>query len=103
MVGPNCMGVINTNPEVRLDATFAPEYPNRGNIGFLSQSGALGLSIINSSNIFNLGMSMFVSVGNKTDISGNDLLEYWEDDPDVEVILMYLESLGNPRKFTQIA
>lgn len=103
MVGPNCMGVINTHPDVRLDGTFAPDFPKRGNIGFLSQSGALGVAIISSTKQLNLGMSMFISVGNKADLSGNELLEYWEDDPDVEVILLYLESFGDPRKFTQIA
>ena len=103
MVGPNCMGVINTDPKVRLDGTFAPDFPTRGKIAFLSQSGALGVAIISSTKQYNLGMSMFVSVGNKADVSGNDLLEYWEEDPDVDVILLYLESFGNPTGFTQIA
>ncbi|MFQ5825097.1 MAG: acetate--CoA ligase alpha subunit [bacterium] len=103
MIGPNCMGVINTDPEVRLDATFASTVPLRGNIGFVSQSGALGQTILEHTQALNLGVSMFVSVGNKADVSGNDLLEYWCDDPSVEVILMYLESFGNPRKFIQLA
>lgn len=103
MVGPNCMGVINTEPEVRLNATFAATPPTRGNVGFLSQSGALGEAILADAALGGLGVAMFVSTGNKTDVSGNDLLEYWEDDPSVEVILMYLESFGNPRRFTQIA
>jgi len=103
MVGPNCMGVVNTAPAVRMDATFAPEHPLEGKVGFLSQSGGLGVVILNLINKLNLGFSMFVSLGNKTDISGNDILEYWEDDHDTAIILMYLESFGNPRKFTRMA
>lgn len=103
MIGPNCMGVINTDPDVRLDATFAPIVPPTGNVGLVSQSGALGQTILEHAKKLNLGVSMFVSVGNKADVSGNDLLEYWRDDPSVEVILMYLESFGNPQKFIQLA
>ncbi len=103
MVGPNCMGVINTEPDVRLNATFAATPPVRGNVGFISQSGALGEAILADAAANGLGVAMFVSMGNKTDISGNDLLEYWEDNPDIQAILMYLESFGNPRRFTQIA
>ncbi|HET9299138.1 MAG TPA: CoA-binding protein, partial [Candidatus Polarisedimenticolaceae bacterium] len=103
MVGPNCMGVINTEPEVRLNATFAASLPPRGNVGFVSQSGALGEAILADAAHSGLGVAMFASMGNKTDTSGNDLLEYWEDNPDVQTILLYLESFGNPRKFTQIA
>lgn len=103
MVGPNCMGVINTEPEVRLNATFAATIPQRGNVGFVSQSGALGEAILADAADSGLGVAMFVSMGNKTDISGNDLLQYWEDNPDVEAILMYLESFGNPKRFTQLA
>lgn len=103
MIGPNCMGVINTAPGVRLDATFAPIVPPTGNIGLVSQSGALGQTILEHATKLNLGISMFVSVGNKADVSGNDLLEYWRDDPSVEVILMYLESFGNPQRFIQLA
>ncbi len=103
MVGPNCMGVINTEPDVRLNATFAATVPERGNVGFVSQSGALGEAILADAAASGLGVAMFVSMGNKTDISGNDLLEYWEDNPDIGAILMYLESFGNPRRFTQIA
>jgi len=103
MIGPNCMGVINTDPEYMMNATFAPEFPTAGNIGFVSQSGALGVAIISQSKKYNLGLSMFASVGNKADISGNDLIEYWEDDPRTDVILLYLESFGNPRNFTRIA
>ncbi len=107
MIGPNCMGVVNTDPEVRMNATFAKAMPaagdTKGKIGFISQSGALGEAILASARDMNLGISMFASTGNKADISGNDLLEYWENDPAVSVILMYLESFGNPSKFTQIA
>jgi acetyltransferase len=103
MVGPNCMGVLNTAPDVNLNATFAPAPPLRGRVAFTSQSGALGVAIINLTRRLGLGLSMFVSMGNKTDVSGNDLLEYWENDPTTGVILMYLESFGNPRKFTRLA
>ena len=100
MVGPNCMGVINTEPDVRLNATFAATVPVRGNVGFISQSGALGEAILADAARSGMGVAMFVSMGNKTDISGNDLIEYWEDNDDVQAILMYLESFGNPRRFT---
>jgi acetyltransferase len=102
-VGPNCMGVINTDPEIRMNATFAATKPQRGTIGFMSQSGALGEAILSMARQLNLGFSHFISVGNKADISGNDLLEYWSDDPATEVILMYLESFGSPAKFTRLA
>ena len=103
LIGPNCMGIINTDPDVQLDATFAPGVPPAGRVGFSSQSGALGLAIIEHANSLGLGISTFVSVGNKADISGNDLLRYWESDPGTDVILLYLESFGNPKKFSQIA
>jgi len=103
MIGPNCMGIVNTDPAYQLDATFAPTQPIRGGIGFLSQSGAMGVAILNRCRQLGLGISMFASMGNKADVSGNDLLEYWEEDPDTKLVLMYLESFGNPRKFTQIA
>lgn len=103
LIGPNCMGIINTDPDVQLDATFAPNVPPPGRVGFSSQSGALGLAIIEHANSLGLGISTFVSVGNKADISGNDLLRYWESDPGTDVILLYLESFGNPKKFSQIA
>lgn len=103
LIGPNCMGIVNTNPSVLLDATFAPGIPPRGRVGFSSQSGALGLAIMEFANSLGLGISTFVSVGNKADISGNDLLRYWESDDDTEVILLYLESFGNPKKFSEIA
>ena len=103
LIGPNCMGILNADPEVRLDATFAPHVPPPGRVGFSSQSGALGLAIIDHANSLGLGISTFVSVGNKADISGNDLVRYWESDHRTDVILLYLESFGNPRKFSQIA
>ena len=103
LIGPNCMGIANTNPEVLLDATFAPGFPPRGRVGFSSQSGALGLAIMEFASSLGLGISTFVSVGNKADISGNDLLRYWETDDDTDVILLYLESFGNPKKFSEIA
>lgn len=103
ILGPNCLGVLNTEDGVRLDATFAPAYPPAGRIAFSSQSGALGLAILEYAAELNLGISQFVSVGNKADVSGNDLLEFWENDPGTDLILLYLESFGNPRRFTQIA
>jgi acetyl coenzyme A synthetase (ADP forming)-like protein len=103
LVGPNCLGVLNTEEAVRMDATFAPTYPPAGRVAFSSQSGALGLAILETAADLNIGISHFASVGNKADVSGNDLLEFWEHDPNVGVILLYLESFGNPRKFTQIA
>ncbi len=103
LIGPNCMGIINADPAVRMDATFAPGVPPTGRVGFSSQSGALGLAIIELANSLGLGISTFVSVGNKADISGNDLLRYWEHDANTEVILLYLESFGNPKKFSKIA
>jgi acyl-CoA synthetase (NDP forming) len=103
LVGPNCMGILNTAPEVMLNATFAPEFPPPGRVGFLSQSGALGFAVIDFATALGLGLSSFVSVGNKADISGNDLIDYWEGDERTELILLYLESFGNPRKFARIA
>jgi acetyl coenzyme A synthetase (ADP forming)-like protein len=103
LVGPNCMGIVNTDPEVRLDAIFAPEPPREGRIGFASQSGALGKAMIEYAASLGLGISSFVSMGNKADVSGNDLLHYWEQDPRTDVVLLYLESFGNPRHFSRIA
>jgi acetyl coenzyme A synthetase (ADP forming)-like protein len=103
MVGPNCLGLINTDPAVRLNASFAPQFPNRGNVAFCSQSGALGLAIISQARKRQLGISNFISVGNKADVSGNDLLQYWDEDKQTDVILLYLESFGNPRRFARIA
>lgn len=103
LVGPNCLGVINTDPAVKLNASFSLVYPPRGNVAFLSQSGAMGLAILDYANHLNMGISSFVSVGNRADISSNDLLQYWEHDPATRVILLYLESFGNPQKFGRIA
>ena len=103
LVGPNCMGVLNTDPAVRLNATFAPAPPPPGRVAFMSQSGALGLAVIDYAGVLGLGLSSFVSVGNKADVSGNDLIDHWEEDPATDVILLYLESFGNPRKFSTIA
>jgi acetyl coenzyme A synthetase (ADP forming)-like protein len=103
MVGPNCLGLLNTDPEINLNATFAPTWPPHGGVAFSSQSGAIGLAILDYARDLGIGISQFVSMGNKADISSNDLLEYWEDDPNCRVILLYLESLGNPARFMQIA
>ena len=103
MVGPNCMGILNTDPAVSLDGQFGPVFPPRGTVGMSSQSGALGLAILDYAANLNIGISTFVSVGNKADVSGNDLLLFWEDDPNTDVILLYLESFGNPRRFARAA
>jgi acetyl coenzyme A synthetase (ADP forming)-like protein len=103
LVGPNCMGVINSAPDVSLDATFAPDRPITGRIGFLSQSGGLGLAVMARAQALGSGLSSFVSVGNKADLSGNDFMQYWESDPQTDVIMLYLESFGNPRKFARVA
>jgi acetate---CoA ligase (ADP-forming) len=103
IVGPNCLGVINTDPEVQLNATFAPRPALPGKIGFMSQSGGLGVAIIEAASTRGLGLSSFVAVGNKADLSGNDMLSYWEQDPSTAVAMLYLESFGNPRKFARLA
>lgn len=103
MVGPNCMGILNTDPAVQLNATFSAVFPPAGKVAMSSQSGALGMAILSYARRINLGLSTFVSVGNKTDVSGNDLLQYWEEDVGTDVILLYLESFGNPRRFARIA
>jgi acetyl coenzyme A synthetase (ADP forming)-like protein len=103
VIGPNCMGVVNTSPAVAMNATFAPGIPGNGRMALCSQSGAIGIAALDLSARRGLGISTFVSVGNKADVSGNDLLQYWEDDPDTDVVLMYLESFGNPGKFHRIA
>ena len=102
MVGPNCMGVLNAHPDVSMNATFAPTMPPFGHAAFVSQSGALGVSVLDYAAEYGIGFSQFVSVGNKPNVSGNDLLLQWEHDPDVQVILMYVESFGNPRRFFEI-
>lgn len=103
MIGPNCMGVINTDPRVRMNGTFAPLMPPGGKAAFVSQSGALGVSVLDYATELGLGIAQFVSMGNKPDVSGNDLLEQWENDPAIELILMYVENFGNPRRFLEIA
>ena len=101
LIGPNCLGIALKEP--RLNATFAPTAIPPGNIGFSSQSGAIGLAFLEEAAARGLGLSAFVSIGNKADVSSNDLLEHWEDDPQTEVILLYVESFGNPRHFARIA
>ncbi len=103
MVGPNCFGILNTAPDVQLNATFTTLFPPRGRAAMSSQSGAIGIATLAGARRFHLGISSFVSVGNKADVSTNDLLQYWEEDPATQVILLYVESLGNPRKFARIA
>ena len=103
MIGPNCLGLLNADPAVRLNASFAPLFPPAGRVALSSQSGALGLAILAAARRVGLGISTFVSVGNKADVSTNDLLQYWEDDPATDVILLYVESFGNPRRFARIA
>jgi acetate---CoA ligase (ADP-forming) len=103
MIGPNCLGVVNTASDICMNATFAPVMPPPGPVSFMSQSGAMGVTILDYAAEYGIGVNHFVSVGNKADVSGNDLIEYWADDPATRVILMYLENFGNPRKFTRIA
>src|SRR5512133_888069 len=103
LVGPNCLGVLNTAPAVRMDATFAPGRPPAGRIAYASQSGAYGIATLDHAERRGLGLSSFVSMGNKADLSGNDFLRFWEQDPGTDVVLLYLESLGNPQQFGQIA
>jgi acetyl coenzyme A synthetase (ADP forming)-like protein len=103
MVGPNCMGLLNTDPAVRMNATFSPVWPPAGHVAFASQSGALGLAILDYARRLRLGLSSFVSVGNKADVSGNDLIQYWAEDAHTEAILLYMESFGNPRTFARLA
>jgi acetyl coenzyme A synthetase (ADP forming)-like protein len=101
LLGPNCLGIAVAGPQ--LNATFGPRALPPGNVGFSSQSGALGLAVLERAAERRIGLSAFVSVGNKADISSNDLLEFWEDDPGTDVVLLYLESFGNPRKFARVA
>jgi acyl-CoA synthetase (NDP forming)/GNAT superfamily N-acetyltransferase len=103
VIGPNCLGVLNTDAEVRLNATVAPTVPQAGRIGMFSQSGSLGSMILAEAARRGLGLSTFVSAGNRADVSGNDLLQYWEEDRATDVVLLYLESFGNPRKFARLA
>jgi acyl-CoA synthetase (NDP forming)/GNAT superfamily N-acetyltransferase len=103
LVGPNAMGVVTTMPEVSMNATSSSGQLRRGRVGFLAQSGYLGLAVLEHAAEQGIGFSSFVSVGNRADVSGNDLLQYWEADSDTDVILLYLETFGNPRKFARIA
>jgi acetyl coenzyme A synthetase (ADP forming)-like protein len=103
MVGPNCMGVLAATSEVRMNATFSPGPPKRGNLAFMTQSGALGVAIMLAAQKLNLGFSYFASVGNKADVSAVDLLEYWENDEHTGVIGLYLESFDDPKKFTHLS
>ena len=103
LIGPNCLGVINTDPAISLNASLSTVMPPGGRAGFFCQSGALGSAILEKVNNRGLGLSTFISAGNRADVSGNDLLQYWEEDEATEVVLLYLESIGNPRKFSRIA
>ncbi|MFZ2511280.1 MAG: acetate--CoA ligase family protein, partial [Gordonia sp. (in: high G+C Gram-positive bacteria)] len=103
LVGPNALGVVNNAPEIALNATLAPRIPGPGHVGFFCQSGALGITILDHAAQRQLGLSTFVSAGNRADVSGNDLLQYWDTDDSTDVVLLYLENVGNPRKFSRIA
>jgi len=103
IIGPNCMGIVNTDPEIKLNGTFATVYPPQGRVGFLSQSGALGLAVMQYATELGLGLSTFVSIGNKADISTSDLLGYWNEDVGTDVILLYIESVGDARRFARLA
>ncbi len=102
LIGPNCLGVLNTAPEVSLNATFSNQIPPSGRVGIMSQSGGMAITLMDVAAQMQIGISSFVSVGNKADISGNDLLEYWEEDPNTGLIVLYLESFGNPRRFARL-
>ncbi|WP_129293816.1 GNAT family N-acetyltransferase [Streptomyces lydicus] len=109
LIGPNAFGLINTAPDVRLNASLAPHMPGSGHIGLFTQSGAIGIALLSGLHARGpgdggiAGISAFVSAGNRADVSGNDLLQYWYDDPDTDVVILYLESIGNPRKFARLA
>jgi acetyl coenzyme A synthetase (ADP forming)-like protein len=103
LIGPNCLGVLNAEPAVSMNATFAPVMPPSGRVAFVSQSGALGLSVLDYAREYGIGIAQFVSIGNRPDVSSNDLLAYWEHDANVDVILMYVETFGNPRRFLEAA
>jgi acyl-CoA synthetase (NDP forming)/RimJ/RimL family protein N-acetyltransferase len=103
VIGPNSFGVINSHPDVRLNATLAPEIPPAGTLGLVAQSGALGIAVLALAARRNLGISVFASAGNRVDVSGNDFMQYWIDDEDTHAVGLYLESVGNPRKFSRIA
>ncbi|MGA5821380.1 GNAT family N-acetyltransferase [Kitasatospora sp. NPDC094028] len=103
VIGPNAFGLINTDPDLPLNASLAPHLPERGGFGIFCQSGAIGVALLEAAHRRGLGVSSFASVGNRADVSGNDFLQYWAEDEATEVVLLYLESFGNPRKFTRIA
>ncbi|MEV7872032.1 GNAT family N-acetyltransferase [Streptomyces sp. NPDC088124] len=103
IIGPNAFGIINTADAVRLNASLAPQPPVRGRIGLFTQSGAIGIALLSGLHRRGAGLSSFISAGNRADVSGNDILQYWFEDPDTDVALLYLESIGNPRKFTRLA
>jgi acyl-CoA synthetase (NDP forming)/RimJ/RimL family protein N-acetyltransferase len=103
LLGPSSFGVINTDPEVSLNASLSPIFPASGRLGFFSQSGALGVALLDNAVRRGLGLSSFVSAGNRVDVSGNDLMQFWEEDEGTDAVMLYLESLGNPRKFSRIA
>ncbi|GAB3559955.1 bifunctional GNAT family N-acetyltransferase/acetate--CoA ligase family protein [Arthrobacter alkaliphilus] len=103
VIGPESLGIVNTNPEVSLNASMAPKLPQRGGLGLFSQSAAIGVSVYASASRRGLGLSSVLSAGNRADVSGNDVMQFWEDDPDTAAVGLYLESIGNPRKFSRLA
>jgi acyl-CoA synthetase (NDP forming) len=103
VIGPNCLGVLSTAPEVSLNATVVSALPRRGRAGFFTQSWAIGAAVLESTGLRGLGLSTFISAGNQADVSSNDLLQYWEDDPATDVVLLHIESFGNARKFARLA
>lgn len=103
MIGPNCFGIVNTDPAISLNATFGKTFPSAGKVGFITQSGAMGEAIMNQAKEMGIGFSMVASIGNRADISVNDILLYMQHDPSTDVILLYVENFGNPRHFTSIA
>ncbi|MEV8588331.1 GNAT family N-acetyltransferase [Streptomyces sp. NPDC051180] len=103
IIGPNAFGIINTAADVRLNASLAPQMPAAGRIGLFTQSGAIGIALLAGLHRRGAGLSSFISAGNRADVSGNDFLQHWYDDPGTDVVLLYLESIGNPRKFTRLA
>ncbi|MEU3749741.1 MULTISPECIES: bifunctional GNAT family N-acetyltransferase/acetate--CoA ligase family protein [Streptomyces] len=103
IIGPNAFGIINTSEDIRLNASLAPHMPAAGRIGLFAQSGAIGIALLAGLHRHGAGLSSFISAGNRADVSGNDFLQHWYDDPGTDVVLLYLESIGNPRKFTRLA
>ena len=103
LIGPYSLGIANNDPAVRLNATLAETLPAPGRLGLFTQSGALGVALLAEAGRRGLGVASFVCVGNRADVSGNDLLQYWQSDPATDVVLLYLETVGNPRKFARLA